>query len=723
MPSIFERITNDIQDRYNTARNTISREIVLNYSIIILIFILAFLLRILSSFKYEIILAANDPYSQLRAATYIEQNGLFEFFKWVDPQTWYPEGRYWGTSQYIGTPLSAVLIHQFLLMIGFEVPLVIVAYYQPAIFGAIAAVIIYFLGKEIGNRKVGLLASLLLAISPGYIQRTSAGFFDNESLGMLLLLLSLYLYLRSLRTGSLSVGVLAGITLGFLSASWGAATYAMNLISLHAFVLILGKKHSDRLTTTFGSSVITAMMISIMIPRNSALSLLNTDNLIPLGVLGLILLIDISKYLTTIYDFSFLKKRKNQLIPVGVIGIVIAAVMVFVLGLYDNLSSKFITTLFPFIRDSTPILKSVSEHQIVTWATFYRNANILILLLPLGAYYMYQKPTERNLMLLIFTLTSTYFAGSMVRLAIIMAPATSLMAAKTVDQTLIPFVLAFQDRFALSKRKTRLYTPLSNEHTAFAFLTLGAFLMFSILISTNLITASVSPASILTVVPEGQSAVIGNDWQEAIAWLDYNTNPNTDVIASWWDYGYWISANSNVTILVDNATINRTKIANVGCMLVLNPRESLKIAKIYDVTYMVVLLSGGYGSYGFDSDIGKVPWFVRIGEAGGSITDINQTDYLRYDSRDQYIEAYVDKFYDSVFWSLMTQGITQDTYTYLRGYNPISVESPETVDSAGFSGDYVEYGQYYELAYETSHDWIRIWRINWDVIPPNAIAP
>ena len=172
MSAFLDRITNDLRDRYNTAISTINREMVLLYSALVIIMIIAFLVRIFTIFRYEIILSANDPYSQFRAAQYIEENGLFSFFSWVDTQTWYPEGRFWGVSQYIGTPLSAVLLHQLLLFIGIDVPLVTVCFFQPAIFGAITCGTIYFLGKELGNKKVGLLAALLLSVSAGHLQNT-----------------------------------------------------------------------------------------------------------------------------------------------------------------------------------------------------------------------------------------------------------------------------------------------------------------------------------------------------------------------------------------------------------------------------------------------------------------------------------------------------------------------------------------------------------------------
>ena len=243
----IDRIREDFRNRYSTAVSTINRQQVLLYSALILIFIIAFFVRIFSIFRYEIILSANDPYSQFRAAEYISENGLAKFLSWVDPQTWYPEGRYWGRNLFLGTPLSAVLIHQFLTFLGLNIPLEVVAFFQPPLMGSLTCIAMYFLGKELGNKKVGLIAALLLAVSAGHLQRTVAGFFDNESLGILFLVISLYFYARALRTGSIYSTVFSGISLGILSGSWGASTYVFNVLGLHALSLLLLRKHSDRL--------------------------------------------------------------------------------------------------------------------------------------------------------------------------------------------------------------------------------------------------------------------------------------------------------------------------------------------------------------------------------------------------------------------------------------------------------------------------------------------
>ena len=103
MPVFVDKIINDLRNRYNTAITTITKEMVLLYTSLVLIFILAYLVRIFAVLHdppYELIVTANDPFSQLRAAQYLEENGLAAYLSWVDPQTWYPEGRFWGRNQF-----------------------------------------------------------------------------------------------------------------------------------------------------------------------------------------------------------------------------------------------------------------------------------------------------------------------------------------------------------------------------------------------------------------------------------------------------------------------------------------------------------------------------------------------------------------------------------------------------------------------------------------------
>ena len=59
-------------------------------------------------------------------------------------------------------------------------------------------------------------------------------------------------------------------------------------------------------------------------------------------------------------------------------------------------------------------------------------------------------------------------------------------------------------------------------------------------------------------------------------WLKYNT-PENSVIASWWDYGYWITTLSDRTTIVDNATLIDWQIKKMAYSLITTPENSWHI--------------------------------------------------------------------------------------------------------------------------------------------------
>ena len=74
-----------------------------------------------------------------------------------------------------------------------------------------------------------------------------------------------------------------------------------------------------------------------------------------------------------------------------------------------------------------------------------------------------------------------------------------------------------------------------------------------------------------------------SDWIDATNWLKENT-PKDSIIASWWDYGYWITTLSDRTTLVDNATLIDWQIKKVAFSLIAPPDQSWKILNSsYDV--------------------------------------------------------------------------------------------------------------------------------------------
>jgi len=97
------------------------------------------------------------------------------------------------------------------------------AQFYPALIGALGVVVMYFLGKETFDRITGISAAFFLATIAGVMHRTSAGFFEKEPTGTLLMLLSLYFFTRSWKREEWISGLFSGIALGLFSVTWGGS--------------------------------------------------------------------------------------------------------------------------------------------------------------------------------------------------------------------------------------------------------------------------------------------------------------------------------------------------------------------------------------------------------------------------------------------------------------------------------------------------------------------
>jgi len=67
-----------------------------------------------------------------------------------------------------------------------------------------------------------------------------------------------------------------------------------------------------------------------------------------------------------------------------------------------------------------------------------------------------------------------------------------------------------------------------------------------------------------------------NDWSDAMQWLRENT-PEDAVIASWWDYGYWISTLAERKTLADNSTLLDWQIRKIATTLFSTPDNAWQI--------------------------------------------------------------------------------------------------------------------------------------------------
>ena len=600
-------------------RIKMSHSSIITLSALLLVLFIAFTIRILPMY-WEIQvgsmhLSEFDPYHQYRFTERILKNGFAVWTwptqNWIDSRSWYPAGVDVFRISYPGLPLTAAFFYKIVSLLGVPISLMNFCALFPAIMGMLACLTIFFLGKDIGGTPVGLLSALFLALSPSYIQRTSLGFFDDETIGIVALLLFTFFFLRANEddkplASSVKYALASGLTLGYFCIGWGAALYPIGITMLFAFTLILLKRYTQRLLLSYSVTFGIGLFIAINIPYLSTRYLITSAVLPVAGVFALLCIYEV---------FYALTSTKQRIISIIVFMVMLIGgfSVLWYSGYMRGIAGKFLSVINPLVRAASPLIESVAEHRISAWGPMYYDFGIVIICFIAGFYFLLRDINNKNLFLLIFGLTSLYFACSMVRLIVLMAPAFSLLAALGIVGILKPFNTVLKEMPRISVKKKYGLQRVGKEFSGIAVFLIFIILMTNFAFPTPKVYRQAwSPITVsagsLPVVP-GKPV---KEWLDMLNWMRSNLE-STTVVCSWWDYGYWLTVLGNVTSLADNATIDDVPIQDIGFIFMANETQALEMLKLYDAKYILVFTTtdtgGNWIGYG---DEGKWMWMARI---------------------------------------------------------------------------------------------------------------
>jgi asparagine N-glycosylation enzyme membrane subunit Stt3 len=221
-------------------------------------------------------------------------------------------------------------------------------------------------------------------------------------------------------------------------------------------------------------------------------------------------------------------------------------------------------------------------------------------------------------------------------LTLILAPALCLLWALALSRILRPFVTLLREAPVTLRRKTRFATRVGKEFSAIPLILIFLLLTITFIfpstesrlrgdpfprvIDQAYIPTSIAAAGLPVAIRDIDALP---DWLDALDWMRNNL-PADAVVASWWDYGYWITTIANKTTLVDNATLNTTQIKRVGLMFMSPETEATAILDEFNeeahsrgfssnVTYVVAFLT--FDTQGRDvgyGEEGKWKWMANI---------------------------------------------------------------------------------------------------------------
>jgi len=644
-------------------RLKISHSSLLYFSLLFLILFLAFVVRLLPV-RWGYYLSEFDPHIQYRQTKYMVENGFFgpnSWAYWYDDMSWYPWGRNIAATCFPGLPATAAFLYSILNALGIRIvltstlnplssdPIYNFSVLFPVIMGTLTCLVMYFLGKDIGGKEMGLLSALFLALNGSYISRTALGFFDDETVGILGILLFAFFFLRSVepeRTvrSNATYAVAAGLSLGYILASWGASRYPLGMALLLVFVLILLRRYTSRLLLSYSITFGISLFIAANIPFLGFRFLTEATVIAVFGIFLLLCLLEATRYIKT-------PRRKMIFVTSFLVFCAALFLALSWIGFIGALGTKFMSVINPFERLFYPLIESVQEHRPSAWGSFYYDFGIGIFFIPVALFFAAQNLTNRNLFLIIFGLTSVYFAGSMVRLSLLMAPAFCLLWALALTRILRPFITVMKEAPMIPRRKIGFQTHVGKEFS-------GTFLIVMLLLLTFTFVLP-SPRSIYPRVFDHAympvTIAVGSmplkpdetvtDWFYALKWM--RINEQVKVVASWWDYGYWITTIGNKTTLSDNGTLNMTQIEKVAEMFLSNETKAIEFLKQYDVTHVVIFITFQNDQTGTDIGWGeesKWRWMARISEKW---TGLNDTGYRTIEYNEE-TEQYEDTGWNDI---------------------------------------------------------------------------
>jgi dolichyl-diphosphooligosaccharide--protein glycosyltransferase len=596
-------------------------------AVLAICFTTAFIMRVYPA-KYGFYLNEFDPYFDYRATKYIVDNGLEAYLKWHDFMSWYPEGRNIPATSQSGLHIIAAYLYQ---IFGGGMSLLDFTILLPAVLGSLTTIVIFGLVRNIGGTTAGLFSALLFAFTPAIISRGNLGWFKSEPLGLFLGLLSIYLFLSAMKSHQVKLTIIkaagAGILLGLANASWGGIQYFSIPVSLFFICLPFFQREGKIPIYVAIAFTIAALLSAGAFPRPGISFVFGLPGIALIG--GTIFLI-IGYFLNRISRQD--RQVRNLLFLLAAFIAIAAGVLI--TGSYYSSSFRYLNAINPFLSAVNPLTESVAEHFTPTLVDYFTQYSILLMFAGFGAWIAFKTRNMMYIFALIIGLTGLYVSATFARLLVYASIGIIILAGIGLYHTTLS-VLEHRGSTAAERSESiprgskarKKFESMKIKSNKSLFVKVGYVAAITLLLTIPMIYPPnsnwLSLADIPTSIANGGTGyrVTTTDWIDTLEWIDKNT-PKDSVIASWWDYGYWITTLGNRTSLADNATINQTRIAALAKMFIDDPEGGIKIAQDLKSDYILIYLvaqrfpglnTTSFYTLGNGGDESKKQWFMRIG--------------------------------------------------------------------------------------------------------------
>lgn len=114
------------------------------------------------------------------------------------------------------------------------------------LFASFTAIAAYLLTSEVTKKYgAGLIAALLIGLTPSYMSRSVTGSYDNEGVSIFALVFTFYLFIKACNTGSILWSVGSSLSYFYMVASWGGYSFIINIIPIYVLFILVTHKQED----------------------------------------------------------------------------------------------------------------------------------------------------------------------------------------------------------------------------------------------------------------------------------------------------------------------------------------------------------------------------------------------------------------------------------------------------------------------------------------------
>ncbi len=537
--------------------------------------------------------------------------------------------------------------------------------------------------SKITANIISLISTLFMVVIPALLPRTIAGIPEKESAAFFFLFLTFYLFLKAWKSEKtrnyVILSILAGISTAALGAIWGGVLYAFITIALATLsAFIINKIHKKEFIVYF-LWVASSFGIMILMGRLPFRNILQSLDTLAVSLVLFILIVHFIIW-NTIGNLKIL----NNKIPKNIISLIISIILGVILILLMLGPSFFIQKIqsignMLFSPTTGRWNRTVAENSqpfFTGWGSsfgpFIGNMPIVFWLFFVGSVVLFKKMLNgiKKKSSLILTglyifffcgiVFSRYSSAGMLNGVNFISKLFYMGSAVFFIGFLIYFYLKGSNRdresnisfeyiflFSLfvlcliaARSAVRLIMVLAPIAPIFiGYLVVEAVkkarksedvwkIMF-VALAIVIILASVFAVWTFYKQSKGQArqmipSYYNQQWQKAMEWTREET-PQDAVLASWWDYGYWIQSIGNRATVTDGG--NAISFWNywTGRMVLTgdNQKDALDFLYTHETDYFLID-SSDIGKYGAFSSIGSNENYDRLSWIGTFLLDESQ---------------------------------------------------------------------------------------------------